>query len=147
MEEKTMTIGEMAAQMVAEAKRLGFSEATIWRSWMPGVGMVAKYYHEQGLCVYDPVITDNFLKKIEGRYVSEEVSYGYLRQMRQITRRLNEFYLTGTLFCRSDLRLAARFLFRTSSQMVNFLRFFRKLIRTSIPENRFVPFSSAFTFA
>ena len=97
MEEKTMTIGEMAAQMVAEAKRLGFSEATIWRSWMPGVGMVAKYYHEQGLCVYDPVITDSFLKKIEGRYVSEEVSYGYLRQMRQITRRLNEFYLTGTL--------------------------------------------------
>ncbi len=29
METKTMTVGELTAQMVVEAKRLGFSEATI----------------------------------------------------------------------------------------------------------------------
>ena len=92
-----MTVGELTAQMVVEAKRLGFSEATIWRGWMPGAGMVAKYYREQGLCVYDPAVTDKFLQKLEDRYASGEVSYNYLRQIRQITRRLNEFYLTGTL--------------------------------------------------
>ena len=59
--------------------------------------MVAKYYREQGLCVYDPAVTDKFLQKLEDRYASGEVSYNYLRQIRQITRRLNEFYLTGTL--------------------------------------------------
>ena len=97
MEANAMTIGELTAQMVAEAKRLGFSETTIWRRWMPEAGMVAKYYREQGLYVYDPVITDRFLQKIESRCASGEVSNKYLREIRQITRRLNEFYLTGTL--------------------------------------------------
>lgn len=44
-----MTIGELIVKMVAEARRLGYSEATIWRSWMPLAGMVVKYYKEQGL--------------------------------------------------------------------------------------------------
>ena len=64
---------------------------------MPGAGMVAKYYREQDLCMYDPAVTDKFLPKLESRYVSGEVSNNYLRQIRQIMRRLNEFYLTGTL--------------------------------------------------
>lgn len=92
-----MTVRELTAQMVVEAKRLGFSEATIWRSWMPGAGMVAKYYREQDLYVYDPAITDKFLQNLESRYVSGEVSNNYLRQIRQIARRPNEFYLMGTL--------------------------------------------------
>ena len=92
-----MTVRELTAQMVVEAKRLGFSEATIWRSWMPGAGMVAKYYREQDLYVYDPAVTDKFLQNLESRYVSGEVSNNYLRQIRQIARRPNEFYLMGTL--------------------------------------------------
>ena len=67
METKTMTVGELTAQIVVEAKRLGFSEVTIWRNWIPKTGMVAKYYREQGLCVYDPAVTDEFLQKLEGR--------------------------------------------------------------------------------
>lgn len=97
METETMTVGELTEQMVVEAKRLGFSEATIWCGWMPGAGMVAKYYQEQWLCVYGPAVTDGFLQKLESRYVSGEVFNNYLRQVRQIARRLNEFYLTGTL--------------------------------------------------
>ena len=86
MEANAMTIGELTAQMVAEARRLGFSESTIWRSWMPEAGMVAKYYREQGLCVYDPVNTNQLLQKIESRCASGEVSNNHLRQIRQITR-------------------------------------------------------------
>ena len=97
METKTTTVGELTAEMVAEAKRVGFSEATIWRRWMPGAEMVAKYYRERGLCVYDPAVTGEFLQKFESRYVLEEISYNYLRKIRSITWRLNEFYLTGTL--------------------------------------------------
>ena len=97
MGKKAMTIGELTAQMVVEAKRLGFSETTIWCNWMPRAGSVVKYYREQGLCVYDPAVTDEFLQKLESRYVLGEVSYNYLRKIRQITKRLNEFYLTGTV--------------------------------------------------
>lgn len=98
-----VTIGELTAKMAVEAKRLGYSEASIWRNWMPRAGIVAKYYREQGLCEYDPAVTDRFLQRIEGRCTAGEVSNNYLRQIRQITRRLNEFYLTGTL--RTDTTL------------------------------------------
>ena len=97
MEAGNITVGELIAQMVVEARRLGFSEATLWRNWIPKAGIVAKFYREQGLCVYDPAITDKLLKQFESRYTSEEISYGYLRQIRKIAKRLNEFYLTGTL--------------------------------------------------
>ena len=97
METTGMTVRELTAQMITEAKRLGFSEATIWRGWMPGAEMVSKYYREQGLCVYDLAVTDDFLKKLERRYVQEEVSYSHLRKVRQAVKKLNEFYLTGTL--------------------------------------------------
>lgn len=104
MKNDKATIGELTAQMVSEAKRLGFSEATIWRGWMPMAGMVVKYYKEQGLCVYDPAITDEFLRVIEKRSEAGEVSNHYRRQVRQIVRRLNEFYLTGTLRVDASLR-------------------------------------------
>lgn len=97
MDAKNVTIGELTAQIAAEAKRLGYSEASIWRYWMPKMGMIAKYYREQGLCVYDPAITEAFLQGIERRCETGEVSGNYLRQLRQIARRVNEFYLTGTL--------------------------------------------------
>ena len=103
MRTDNVTIGELTTQMVVEAKRLGFSEATIWRHWMPRAGIVAKYYRERGLCVYDPAVTDEFLQKIERRCEEGEVTANYLRNMRQITGRLNEFYLTGTL--RMDVTL------------------------------------------
>lgn len=67
-----MTIGELTVKMVAEARRLGYSEATIWRSWMPLAGMVVKYYKEQGLYKHDPAVTNAFLEKIQNRY---EVCY------------------------------------------------------------------------
>ena len=67
METKAMTVRELTAQTVVEAKQLGFSEATIWRGWMPGAGMVAKYYREQDLCVYDPAVTDKFLQDLRLR--------------------------------------------------------------------------------
>ena len=103
MRTDNVTIGELTAQMVVEAKRFGYSEVSIWRHWMPRAGIVAKYYRERGLCVYDPAVTDEFLQKIARRCEAGEVSKNYLKNMRQITRRLNEFYLTGTL--RMDVTL------------------------------------------
>ncbi len=44
METSNVTIGELMAQMAAEAKRLGYSEVSIWRDWMPRAWIVSKYY-------------------------------------------------------------------------------------------------------
>lgn len=97
MDAGKMAIGELTVKMVAEAEQLGYSKATIWRSWMPKVGMVVKYYKGQGLCVYDPAVTEDFLQKLKGRFEAGEISREFLRQIHQIAKRLNEFYLTGTL--------------------------------------------------
>ena len=97
MRTDNVTVGELTVQMVVEAKRLGYSEVSIWHNWMPKIGIVAKYYREQGLCVYDPAVTDRFLQEIARRFEAGKVSANYFRKMRQIIKRLNEFYLTGTL--------------------------------------------------
>lgn len=71
---------------------------------MPLAGMVVKYYKEQGLYKYDPAVTNAFLEKIQNRYEAKEISEPHFKQMRQIIRRLNEFYLTGTFRSVAALR-------------------------------------------
>lgn len=97
MNANEVTIGELVAQMAAKAKDLGYSETTIWRNWMPRAGIIAKYYKDQGLCLYEPAVTDEFVRGLEKRYKAGDVSYNYLKKIRQIARRLNEFRITGTL--------------------------------------------------
>ena len=97
MDATNVTISELTTQMMNEARRLGFSEATIWRNWMHRAGMVARYYWEQGVCLYDPAVTEAFVQETRQRCESGSVSKNYLKQIRQIAGRLNEFFLTGTL--------------------------------------------------
>lgn len=97
METTNVTISELTTLMTNEARSLGFSEATIWRNWMHRVGMVITYYREKGVCLYDPVVTEAFVQETRQRCESGDVSKNYLKQIRQITGRLNEFFLTGTL--------------------------------------------------
>ena len=47
MDSNTVTISELISGMLAEARRLGMSEATIWREWEPktnDVAWVVKHY-------------------------------------------------------------------------------------------------------
>lgn len=97
METGNTTIRETIASMLSEAKRLGFSESYIWNTWVTRTNALANYYTERGACFYDPAITGEFLSAHEDRYKAGEISYSYLNSLRQTIRRLNEFYLTGTL--------------------------------------------------
>lgn len=97
MDATNVTISELTTQMMNEARRLGFSEATIWRNWMHRAGMVITYYRERGVCLYDPAITEAFVQETRQRCTTGIVSKNYLKQILQITGRLNEFFLTGTL--------------------------------------------------
>lgn len=57
MNEKKVTINEMIARMVAEARRLGYSESSIWTNIQPGLRAFAIYYGKKGISLYDPEIT------------------------------------------------------------------------------------------
>lgn len=97
MDSKTVTISELVSGMLSEARRLGLSESTIWRNWEPKVNSVAVYYRERGLCIYSPEITEEYLGLCEQRYDAGELAYSTIRQIRQIVRRIHEYYVSGTL--------------------------------------------------
>ena len=57
---------------------------------------MAVYYRKRGLCVYSSEVTEEYLKLREKRYEAEELAYSTLHQIRQILRRIHEYYVTGT---------------------------------------------------
>ncbi len=104
MDSKAVTISELVSGMLSEARRLGMSESTLWRNWEPKANSVAVYYRERGLCIYSPEVTEEYLKLCEQRYETGELSYSTIRQIRQILRRIHEYYVTGTLRATGNVR-------------------------------------------
>jgi hypothetical protein len=92
MDSKAVTISELVSGMLSEARRLGVSESTLWRSWEPKANSVAVYYRERGLCIYSPEITEEYLRLCEQRYEAGELAYSTIRQIRQILRRIHVLY-------------------------------------------------------
>lgn len=97
MDSNTVTISELISGMLAEARRLGMSESTIWRDWEPKANSVVMFYRKRGLCVYSSEVTEEYLKSCEQRYEAGELAYSSLHQIRQVVRRIHEYYVTGTL--------------------------------------------------
>ena len=84
-------------RMVAEARRLGYSESSIWRNIQPGLRAFAIYYGKKGLSFYDPEITNEYVGLQKERLLRKEISDCHYRNTRSAANRLNEFYLTGTV--------------------------------------------------
>lgn len=97
MNEKKVTINEMIARMVAEARRLGYSESSIWTNIQPGLRAFAIYYGKKGISLYDTEITSEYVGFQKERLSRNEISDYYYRNIRSAANRLNEFYLTGTI--------------------------------------------------
>ena len=104
MDANNVTVNELITQMINEARRLGFSERTIWRNWVHKAGMVTRDYRDHGVCLYDPAVTDAFVQETRQRYDAGAISKSHLKQIRQIAGRLNEFYVTGTLRIDTTMR-------------------------------------------
>lgn len=97
MNENRVTINELATKMVDELRRIGYSEETIWRNYHPKIRMVVNYYERAGITYYSLKSTNEMLKLYEERCDRGEITNYYLRQMRSIALRMNEFFVTGTL--------------------------------------------------
>ena len=97
MKAKNLTINEMIAQIITEARNLGYCEATIWRHITPRLRTIAVYYEKRGVCFYNPVITRELVDLQKERLDREEISIHYYKRVKSAANRLDEFYLTGTL--------------------------------------------------
>ena len=102
MKTQKQTINEMIAQIIAEARKLGYSEATIWRNITPKFQTVAVYYEKRGVCFYDPAITRELVDLQKERLDREESI-----RSRRITRSSSTFSwiikaiarIPGTMWC------------------------------------------------
>ena len=65
---------EMIARMVAEARRLGYSESSIWTNIQPGLRAFAIYYGKKGISFYDPEITNEYVGLQKERLSRKEIS-------------------------------------------------------------------------
>ena len=97
MENRKVTLNELISNMVTEATRLGFSGSYIWRELTIGCGAVRKYYQANGVIHFTPDMTLRALADAENKYRNGDFSRGRVIQVRGSVRRMNEFYLTGTL--------------------------------------------------
>ena len=104
MEGRKVTITELVSGMIAEARRLGLSESTLWMSWMPKANAVAVYYRKKGLCEYSSAVTEEYLNVCEQRYANGEFSYCTMQHIRQIVAHMHEYYITGSLCAPRNIR-------------------------------------------
>ena len=91
MKAKNLTINEMIAQIITEARNLGYCEATIWRHITPRLRTIAVYYEKRGVCFYNPVITRELVDLQKERLDREEISIHYYKRVKSAANRLDEF--------------------------------------------------------
>ena len=121
MNEKKVTINEMIARMVAEARRLGYSESSIWTNIQPGLRAFAIYYGKKGISLYNPEITSEYVGFQKERLSRNEISDYYYRNIRSAANRLNEFYLTGTIHLNMP-KHGSKYLLRAENERLIFLK-------------------------
>ena len=102
MEQNTVTINQLIAQMLDEMKRIGYSDTTIWRYYQPAMGQFRKYYEQTGRAEYSPDTTDEYVNLHRERYERGEITYQSFKKRRYVGRRMNEFFLTGEILHISD---------------------------------------------
>ena len=95
MQEK-VTIHELKARVLTELRQVGYSETTIWRCYMPLMGVIENYFRKSGLIYYDPAVTSEFIQLQQARYERGEI-VSQNRGYRLAAKKLNEVYMTGKI--------------------------------------------------
>ena len=77
MAEKQVTINELAAWMICELRRIGYSEEPIWRHYHPRIRSVVNYYERVGITYYSPKVTDELIELNEERHKRRDIRYSF----------------------------------------------------------------------
>ena len=96
-ENQSRTIGEVISQMLEESIRLGFEKTYVWGTLGRSMKRIHSYYRKKRRIIYDIETTCECLEFYKARVERHENSAFYVEQIEVAVRRLNEFYLTGTI--------------------------------------------------
>ncbi|NLG03831.1 MAG: hypothetical protein GX567_08415 [Clostridia bacterium] len=102
MEQNKVTINELAVNFVAELRRIGYSERTIYQTIYRSVRHVVKYFETAGVTFYSLETALEMLVQYKERRELGEISDTYFRQIRSAINRMNEFFITGSLQINSN---------------------------------------------
>ena len=46
-------------------EQAGYAKHTLWRNMYGSIRSVVSFYHEKGICDYDPAVTHEFIQTVE----------------------------------------------------------------------------------
>ena len=101
-QEGHQTIGEVISGMLMEAERLGFAANFIWGHLSKTLGKVRRYYRDHNAYLYSSELTQQCLQYYQSLYADGKICKEHMRKIDATIRRVEEFYLTGTLNIRSN---------------------------------------------
>lgn len=102
MKQTKMTINELVKRLTDEMQRIGYSPYTIYREFIPRMTHVVHYYEAKGEIYYSPTISAEYISYNVERCGRNEITDYYVRQIRSIIAKMDEFYTTGTLHIRAN---------------------------------------------
>lgn len=104
-----ITIDELVSHVISEMRRMGYSEATIWRHQYPRYWQFQKYYRKRGISYYSPDVTEEYVQLMERRAEAGEILKKTFEIARFTGRRLNEVALTGTFRVTSSMKFGTKY--------------------------------------
>ena len=97
MVKNQVTINQLAAEMLQELKRVGYTDFAIYRDYYPKMQSIIKYYTTAGITYYSVAATNEFITWQEERIKRGEISKQSLHSLRHVAVRMNEYFITQTL--------------------------------------------------
>lgn len=78
-------------------EQAGYAKHTLWGNMYGSIRSVVSFYHEKGICNYDPAVTHEFIQTVEQRYREGEICREYYNAQKRAARKFEMFHSTGTL--------------------------------------------------
>ena len=78
-------------------EQAGYAKHTLWGNMYGSIRSVVNFYHEKGICNYDPAVTHEFIQTVEQRYREGEICREYYNAQKRAARKFEMFHSTGTL--------------------------------------------------
>ena len=97
MTKQPLSVTEMFSSIMELLEQAGYAKHTLWGNMYGSIRSVVNFYHEKGICNYDPAVTHEFIQTVEQRYREGEICREYYNAQKRAARKFEMFYSTGTL--------------------------------------------------
>lgn len=97
MTKQPLPVTEMFSSIMELLEQAGYARHTLWGNMYGSLKSVVSFYHEKGICNYDPAVTLEFLQAVEKRYREGGIGREYYNAQKRAAIRFEMFHSTGTL--------------------------------------------------